>query len=150
MSTNVIDGTGKFPKGKSPNPSGRPPGSPNKKTAFLQSLLDGEGEKLIRKAIEMGLGGDIAALRLCVNRLLPVRKDRTIQVDLPPLENVQDISLAIGKVSTAIAQGEITPAEGESFTNSLKTQAEVIVGMDFEHWFEDLEDRMKPGPAKAA
>ena len=34
------------------------------------------GESLTQKAIDLALGGDMAALRLCLDRILPPRKDR--------------------------------------------------------------------------
>jgi hypothetical protein len=46
-------------------------------------LLEGEAKALTRKAIELGLAGDTTALRLCLERLVPPRKDRPISLDLP-------------------------------------------------------------------
>ena len=74
---------GRFRAGTSGNPSGRPVGSRNKGTLFLEELLDGEGEGLTRKAIQLGLKGDPFALRLCLERLLPPRKERRIELALP-------------------------------------------------------------------
>jgi hypothetical protein len=39
----------------------------------VEALLNGEAEKLTRKAIDLGLAGDMAALRLCVDRIIPPR-----------------------------------------------------------------------------
>ena len=55
-----------FEKGRSGNPAGRPRGVPNKSTLAAQLLLQGEAEALTRKAVELALGGDPAALRLCL------------------------------------------------------------------------------------
>jgi len=128
-----------FSKGVSGNPAGRPKGSRNKATVLMESLLEGEAEALTRKVIEMAMGGDIAAMRLCLERIYPVRKDRAISISLPPAATVQEISASIGKVSAAIAEGEITPAEGESLTKVLKTQTEIIVAADFERRIQELE-----------
>ena len=57
---------GRWTKGTSGNPDGRPMGSRNRATLAAQTLLDGEGERLTRKAIELALEGDRAALRLCL------------------------------------------------------------------------------------
>ena len=54
----------RFKKG---NP-GRRPGSRNKATVSVEALLDGDAEKLTRKAIEMALAGDTVAMRLCLDR----------------------------------------------------------------------------------
>jgi hypothetical protein len=49
------------------------------------ALLEGEAEGLTRKAVEMALGGDTTALRLCLERLVPPRKDKAIAITLPKL-----------------------------------------------------------------
>jgi hypothetical protein len=60
-----------FERGRSGNPSGRPKGHRNKATMAIEELLDGEAEGLARKVIDKALEGDMAALRLCLERLLP-------------------------------------------------------------------------------
>lgn len=62
-----------FEKGQSGNRDGRPQGSRNKATLAVEALLEGEAEALTRKAIERALEGDIQALRLCLERVCPVR-----------------------------------------------------------------------------
>ena len=70
MSTQQTNGSGHFSKGTSGNPAGRPPGSRDRATLLMESLLEGEAEQLTRKAIELALAGDIATLRLCLERLI--------------------------------------------------------------------------------
>jgi hypothetical protein len=141
MSNNVIDGGGRFQKGMSGNKAGRPPGSRNRSTLFVESLLEGEAETLTRKLIERAKEGDMTAMRLCMERLMPVRKDRSVQINLPPSETMQQIFVNIGQVFAAIAQGDITPAEGESLTNVLLAQKEAIATTDLERRIEELERR---------
>ena len=68
---------GRFRKGRSGNPKGCPTGSRHKATLAAEVLLDGESEKLTRKAIAMALEGDTTALRLCLERILAARRDKT-------------------------------------------------------------------------
>ena len=72
-----------FEKGTSGNPSGRPRGSRNATTLALEVLLDGQAQALTQKAIDLALTGDIPALRLCLDRILPPRKDRPVSFTLP-------------------------------------------------------------------
>ena len=44
-----------------------------------------EAEALTRKAIDLALNGDPMALRLCLERILPPRKERPVDIVLPPL-----------------------------------------------------------------
>ena len=69
-----------FEKGASGNPSGRPRGSRNATTLALEVLLDGQAQALTQKAIDLALTGDIPALRLCLDRILPLRKDRLVSL----------------------------------------------------------------------
>ncbi len=73
---------GKFKKGQSGNPAGKPIGARHKTTLAVQALLDGEAESLTRKAVELALAGDITALRLCLERIAPARKDYPVVIDI--------------------------------------------------------------------
>jgi hypothetical protein len=112
---------GQFKKGASGNPTGRPPGSRNKGTLACEQLLDDECEELIVKAMQMARKGNIHALRLCLERILPVRKERCIHLDLRPVTSAQDLPLQYQDISTAVAEGRITPGEGESISNILSS-----------------------------
>jgi hypothetical protein len=63
----------RFKPGQSGNPSGRPKGARHRTTVAIEALLEGEGEALTRKAIELAKSGDMQALRLCMDRLAPSR-----------------------------------------------------------------------------
>jgi len=81
----------KFKSGQSGNPSGRPKGSLNKATLTTQALLDGEAEAVTRKVVELAKEGNPVALRLCLERLLPPRRDRPINFPLPKVEEAADL-----------------------------------------------------------
>jgi hypothetical protein len=100
-------GGGRFAPG---NP-GRPAGARNKTTLALESLLAGEGEALTRKAIALALGGDATVLRACLDRVLPLRRGRPVNFALPALDTAGDLSLALGAVLAATADGSLTPDE---------------------------------------
>ncbi|MGC2203149.1 MAG: DUF5681 domain-containing protein, partial [Stellaceae bacterium] len=78
---------GRFRKGQSGNPKGRPPGARNKATLAAELLLDGEAEALIRRAVELALEGDPMALRLCLERIIPPRRARPVQLGLAPVRS---------------------------------------------------------------
>ena len=101
-----------FEKGQSGNPLGRPPGSRNKATIIAETLLQGEVEELTRVAIERAKAGDMAALRMCLDRAAPPSKRRPIAVELPPLTSAADAASALAAITAAVAAGELTPAEG--------------------------------------
>jgi hypothetical protein len=109
--TEAKQGVTQFRPGQSGNPSGRPKGSRNAATLALELLLDGEAEALTRKAVELALAGDITALRLCLDRILPPRKDRPIAFDMPPINNAEDARAASAALLGAVSSGSLTPSE---------------------------------------
>src|SRR3984893_11618229 len=98
-------------KGRSGDPLGRRVGCRNKTTIAAAALLVGEAESLTRKAVELALVGDPTALRLCIERVLPQCRERAVKFALPPIESAADIAPAMKAVTSALADGMITPAE---------------------------------------
>jgi hypothetical protein len=90
-----------YEKGRSGNPAGRQTGSRNKVTLGAAAFLAGESEAVTRRAVELALAGDPTAMRLCLERILPPCRERTVKFALPPL------------VTSALASGAITPGEAE-------------------------------------
>jgi hypothetical protein len=54
-------------------------------------LLDGEAAALTRKAVELALAGDQAVLRLCLDRTGAPRRERAVELALPPIRSTADI-----------------------------------------------------------
>jgi Family of unknown function (DUF5681) len=104
----------RFEKGHSGNPAGRPPGRRNDATLAAESLLEGEAEALTRMAIERAQQGDPIALKLCLERILPRRRERPITVDLPPVNSAADLAPAATAILRAIAAGNLTPCEAQA------------------------------------
>src|SRR5271169_6497623 len=73
---------------------GRPQGSRNKATIALQALLEGEGEAITRVVVERAKSGDATALRLCLERLIPEKRDRTVQLNFGSIETTTGVAQA--------------------------------------------------------
>ena len=78
------DRRGRFAKGRSGNPAGRPRGCRDHVNRAARLLLAGEGEALTRKAVELALAGDPAALRLCLERIVGPYRERAVEFVMPP------------------------------------------------------------------
>lgn len=110
---NGVTTGGRNPDGTfAPGNPGRPQGSRHKATQAALALLDGEAEALTRKAVEMALEGDGAALRLCLERIAPPRKDAPVEFVLPAMASAQDATTAAAAILAAVANAELTPTEG--------------------------------------
>ena len=131
---------GKFKKGTSGNPSGRPIGSRNKATLLAEQLLEGEAEELIRKTVELAKKGNIQALRFCLDRVLPIRKERLLELELPPAKNAPELAANFRRVLAAVGEGQITPAEAQSITELLNSQARALELVEMELRVQTLED----------
>lgn len=129
-----------FEPGRSGNPAGRPRGSRNRSTLALEQIFEGEAEKLSRKAIEMALDGDGPAMKLCLDRLLSPRRDRSITFDLPAINSAADLPKATEAMLRAVASGEITPSEAADIGKAVSAHIEAITAADLCSRLARLED----------
>jgi hypothetical protein len=95
-------------------------------------LLDGEAESLTRKAIELAKAGDLVALRLCLDRIAPVRKDRPVAFSLPPLRSVADAAKSMATIVAEVAAGDLTPADASSLATLVDNFTRAVAASDFE------------------
>jgi hypothetical protein len=126
----------KLEPGQSGNPDGRPPGIRDKRTA-MRALLEPHAEALVAKAVELALGGDSTALRICIDRLIPAAKAKDDPVTLPPLTG----SLADkGRVVIdALADEKLSPEEAGTILQAFATQARIVEGDELEKRIKALE-----------
>lgn len=117
---------GRFCKGRSGNPKGRPRGSVNGATRAALLLLDGEAEALTRKAVEMALAGDATALRLCLERIVGARRGRPVDLVLPPIASIADLAAAMAAIAAAAAEGLITPEEAVALSQMVESFARTL------------------------
>jgi hypothetical protein len=130
------------------NPAGRRPGSRNKATESAELLLEGEAEALTRKAVELALGGDPIALRLCLDRLIPPRRGRKVQLDAAlPVCDVPDLGPMMAAVTTAAISGEITPGEAAELARVVEIYARAVEVTDFDRRLRELERQYKEADA---
>lgn len=128
-----------FKKGQSGNPKGKPPGARNKSTLLLEQMFDDDAKSIGKKAIELAKNGDATALRLCLDRLMPVRRDRHIAFELPKIENPSDAARAASVIIAAVAAGEITPSEAADLTKLVEGYTRILAESDHEERLRKLE-----------
>jgi hypothetical protein len=128
-----------FEKGESGNPAGRPRGSRNRTALLMENLLSYEAEAIGRKAVEMAIKGDMAAIRLCMDRLAPARKEEPIAFELPPLEKPADSVAAAATLVAAVAEGELTPSEAAQLAKVIEVYVRAIETKVFDERLASLE-----------
>ena len=123
--------------------TGRPKGGRNRATVTVETLLDVEAENLTRKAIELAKDGNITALRLCLERILPVRKDRPVVFELPKIETVEDAVKAQAWLIQAVADGDLRPDQAKIISGLLTEYRDSIKLEDLAVRVADIEEGMK-------
>lgn len=116
-------------------------GSRHKVTRAVEALLEGEHEALTRKAIDKALEGDGVALRLCLDRIAPARKDAPVSFELPPIRTAADTVAASSSLLGAVAAGEVTPDEAGRVMALLSAHKGLVEAGDFEARLAALEAR---------
>jgi hypothetical protein len=131
-----------FSKGASGNPGGRPAGTRNKAILAMESLLDGEAEAITRVAVDKAKEGDATALRLCLERILPPRKDRPVSFSLPQLGTVTDAPAATAAIVAAVAAADITVTEGSELARLVDTYVRAVEASDLDKRLRAIEEKM--------
>jgi hypothetical protein len=138
-----------FQKGESGNPAGRPRGSRNRTTILMQSLLEANAEAIARKAIDLATGGDLTAIRICFDRLVPARKHEPVDFDLPRLDTAADTVTAASTIVAAVAAGELAPSEAADIAKAVEIHVRALATQQFEERLAKLERGPAPACAPA-
>lgn len=111
-----------FRPGQSGNPNGRPKGRADKRVSW-RAALEPHGDELIAKAIELAMGGDPQALRMCLDRLAPSIKPQAEPV-MFELKG-DNLTQQAQSVLAAVADGELDPITGKALIDSLSSIARI-------------------------
>lgn len=124
-----------------PGNPGKPRGARSRVTRAMEELLEGQHVALTQVAIDKALDGDTVALRLCLDRLAPPRKDAPIAIELPAVASAADAVTASAAVLAAVAAGECTPDEGGRVMALLTAHKAIVEAGDLERRITALETK---------
>jgi hypothetical protein len=127
---------------------GRPPGSRNKRTFFIEAM-EKHGLTLIQQCQAQAFKGDSTALRLCIERLLPPCKPPSSRFRLPPVGTAEDLVRALPAVMQAVARGRLSAQEGAALASMLDSQRRAIETQDFEARVRALEQATADNPSRS-
>ena len=125
-------GPHRFKPGESGNPKGRQKGSRNKLTLLAESLLEEDAGAVFRKVISKAKGGDMAAARLILDRVMPVRKGAPVRFALPPINVASDLVAAFGALLKSTADGELTPDEAQVIAGIFDAKRKALETVEIE------------------
>jgi uncharacterized protein DUF5681 len=132
---------GRFQKGQSGNPAGKPKGARHRLTRIAERLMEDDAAEVVQEVIAKAKGGDMTAARLVLDRILPAQRSRTVQFKLPALANAADLVGAIGSILSAVAAGELTPDEASDVAGLLEMKRKAIETADMEARVSALEKK---------
>ena len=115
-----------FQKGASGNPAGNHKGSRHKSTLLAEKILEDDRDGIINAVVAAAKNGDSTAMRLCVERLVPLRKGRPVVFDLPPVKTAADIAGTVGGLARAMAAGELTTDEASAAASVIEMHRRAI------------------------
>ena len=126
-----------------PGNPGRPKGARHRVTLAVEALLEGQHEALTQRAIDKALEGDTVALRLCLERIAPARKDAPISIELPPVRSAEQAVEASAALLAAVGAGDVTPGEAAAVMGLLVSHRTILEVGDLERRIAALEDERK-------
>lgn len=135
-----------FKPGESGNPNGRPAGSKNRRSQIAK-LLEPYTEELISKAVELARNGDVNALRLCVERLIPKASHEAVNLNFntAELNNIQYLMDFGREILSAVANGEITPDVAKDLSMIADSHRRLIEHGDIKLKLEEIIRARKMG-----
>ena len=142
-----------FQKGQSGNPAGRPRGARNKRTLLAESMFDADSPALITRLIEVAKEGDVAALRLCIDRICPPQRERPVGLELPQMTTAADAAAAIGAIMQGIGDGDLGAQEAAELAKVVASFSQSIATANLEQRLLEIErviELLKSDRASAA
>jgi len=118
---------------------GRPPGSRNEKTKLLESL-ESHGEAIIQQCKLLAMKGDRTALRLCVERLIPIAKTPGTHFRLPAIETAADLKNLLPSIVKQTSKGHLSAYEAEALARVVDTHLRTIAAGEFDERLRALEE----------
>jgi putative DNA primase/helicase len=112
-----------------------------KATLLVETLFEDGIQEVALKVLALARQGDLQACRLVIERILPVRKDRPISVNLPEITTAEDAAQAMGAVLAAVANGDMTPLEGSEVTQLIETYLQTLEIKEFDARLRAIEGK---------
>ena len=126
-------------KGGAREGAGRKKGSGQ--AAHYRAMLEPHAEGLIQQVVDLAKGGDMTALKLCLDRLCaPLRPtDRLISIE--GLEDCTGLSAKGELILDHVALGKVTPVEASNLMRAISSQARIVEVDELERRVAELENR---------
>jgi hypothetical protein len=120
---------------------GRPRGSRNKTTMLAQELLNSHAEPIVRKVLLMAFQGDMKALQLCIERVIPVLRGLPVKLGALPMRTLADLNKTSERLLKKVAAGQLTTAQGQAVLDLIEYRRRIIETVELEKSMSLLETK---------
>ena len=120
-----------FQPGQSGNPAGRAVGSRNKKTLAAEAALFDHAKELVDNMVQRAKNGEPAAMRLCMERILPVGRGRPLPIELPSIRSTEDALKAADVIMDALKEGAVSAREAVDLLRVVEGLTRLTGAIDF-------------------
>jgi polyhydroxyalkanoate synthesis regulator phasin len=124
-------------KGGARQGAGRKKGSGQ--AAHYREMLEPYAEELIQRVVGMAKEGDMAALKLCLDRLCAPLRPTDRHIVIEGMADATELSDKGELILTNVASGEITPSEAQHLMTAVSSQARIIEVDELERRVAELE-----------
>jgi hypothetical protein len=107
----------------------------------MDALLDADAKAITEKCIKLAKDGDSTAMRLCMERLGPPRKERVVCFEMPPLEKPADCIPVLASIVRGVAEGELTPGEAAALSSIVDKYTRAVEMTDLADRIAKLEQQ---------
>lgn len=132
-----------FKKGVSGNPAGKPKGARHRVTLLAEKLMEDDAEAVVQAVVAAAKSGDMAAARLILDRIAPLRKGRAVEFELPSVKTAANVCQAQAAIISAVAAGHLSPEEAAVIAGLLDASRKAIELSGLEQRLAQLEQRMR-------
>lgn len=116
------DRRGRWVRGVSGNPAGKPPGIADLRTV-ARNLLESRQEELVQALLDRAVSGDVAALKLALERVYVAPRQSHEAVEIPGLAEAKTYAEQAASVRQALARAQIAPDVAASILAGIRDAA---------------------------
>jgi hypothetical protein len=108
---------------------------------MAERMMQDDAQDVVRSVIAAAGNGDMAAARLVLDRVLPVRRGRSVRLNLPAIASATDVTAALAMIVTAVGSGEITIEEAAGLATVIEAARRSVELVEIDARLCALEQR---------
>ena len=153
---NERDFSGRFAKGNPGGPGGARKRSFVMREAAEEAITPEHVAALMRKALRLGLEGDLSAIRLVLERVCGRPADvstaaEPLDLALPSMKTAKECNAALEQVATALCEGRMNLDAARTLVELIAARIKGIEPLEIEQRLLAIEESLKtvePGPRR--